>query len=128
MSPLDRTLEGDVLVHHLALDKLTIDQALVARSGRSARTLVKEGPLRLTLMGIAAGGDMPVHRTPGPVSIHVLDGDVVIDALGHDYPLATGDILVVAPGVEHSVRSTHGGLLLLTVVHADLPGTTPARA
>ena len=31
-----------------------IDPDLLARHGRSGRTLVKDGPLRLTIMGLAA--------------------------------------------------------------------------
>ncbi|HEY7895208.1 MAG TPA: cupin domain-containing protein [Gemmatimonadaceae bacterium] len=117
MSSLDRTLEGDVLVHHLPRDEQTIDAALVAKHGRSARTLVKEGALRLTLMALAPGGVTPAHDTNGPVSIHVVEGDVVFTAVGREYTLAVGDVIVFAAGVEHALRSVHGCTLLLTVVH-----------
>ena len=42
MSSLDRVIDGDALVRHLTQDERTIDQGLVAKHGRSARTLVKE--------------------------------------------------------------------------------------
>jgi quercetin dioxygenase-like cupin family protein len=100
-----------------------IDPVLLAEHGRSARTLVKEGPLRLTIIGIAPGGDLPTHSTDGPVTVHVLEGEVVFQALGREYPLRTGDLLVFAPGVEHSARSATGGLFLLTVVHAPSAGS-----
>lgn len=118
MSSLDRTLEGDVLVHHLPRDEQTIDAALVAKHGRSARTLVKEGALRLTLMALGPSGDVPVHATDAPVSIHVVEGGVVFTAMGRDYTLAVGDVIVFGAGVEHALRSVHGCTLLLTVVHA----------
>lgn len=104
-------------MHHLPRDEQTIDVALLAKHGRTARTLVKEGPLRLTLLALAAGGDVPAHDTDGPVSVHVIDGHVVFVAEGREYALAAGDIIVFAGGVEHAARSTHGCLLLLTVVH-----------
>lgn len=126
MSSMHRTVEGEVLVHHLTQDEWMIDPILLARSGRTARTLVKEGPLRLTLMAIAAGGDLPTHSTDGPVTIHVLQGEVLFHALGQDYPLKTGDVLVFAPGVEHSARSDAGVLFLLTVVHAPSAGSRAA--
>jgi quercetin dioxygenase-like cupin family protein len=100
-----------------------IDQVLLARHGRSARTLVKEGPLRLTIIGIAPGGDLPTHSTEGPVTVHILEGEVLFEALGRAYPLSIGDLLVLAPGVEHSARSATGGLFLLTVVHAPSAGS-----
>jgi quercetin dioxygenase-like cupin family protein len=119
LSSMHRTLDGDVLVHHLTQDERLIDPSLLARHGRSARTLVKEGPLRLTIMGIAAGGVLPVHSTDDAVTVHLLDGEIEFSAAGQDYPLVAGDILVFAPGVEHSARSSKGGTFLLTVVHLD---------
>ncbi|MEO7963966.1 MAG: cupin domain-containing protein [Gemmatimonadaceae bacterium] len=122
MSSMHRTLDGDVLVRHLTQDEQTIDADLLARHGRSARTLVKEGPLRLTLMAIAAGGVLPIHHAEGPVTIHVLDGELTFNAVGRDYTLSPRDVLVFAPGVEHSARSEKGGTFLLTVVHPERAG------
>lgn len=125
MSSLNRIVEGAVLVHHLPHAEQMIDRALVEQHGRSARTLVKEGLLRLTIIAIAAGGDMPPHSTSGPVSVHLLQGDAVFSAAGSDYPLHVGDVLVFASGVEHSARSDSGCTFLLTVVHEPSPGTPP---
>lgn len=123
MSSMHRTLAGDVLIHHLTEDERIIDQALLARHGRSARTLVKEGLLRLTLIAIAAGGELAAHSTTGPITMQVLEGEIVFAALGREYVLRAGDILVLAPGIEHSARSATGGVFLLTVVHANSAGS-----
>jgi quercetin dioxygenase-like cupin family protein len=117
MSSLNRVLEGDVLVHHLTQDERMLDADLLARHGRTARTIVKEGPLRLTLMGLAAGGVVPAHSTDAHVTIHLLEGVVTFIAQGNEYSLNTGDVLVIGPGVEHEARSATGGLFLLTVVY-----------
>lgn len=125
MSSLDRTIEGDVILRHLAEDVRLIDQELLLRHGRASRTIVKEGPLRLTLIAIGRGGDFAAHRAPGQVTIHVLEGEIVCTASGREYPLKPGDVLALAAGVEHAARSTAGGVFLLTVVHevpADSPG------
>ncbi|HCU12697.1 MAG TPA: hypothetical protein DGB72_11295 [Gemmatimonadetes bacterium] len=126
MSSMNRTIEGEVLVRHLTRDERMIDPVLLARHGRSARTLVKEGPLRLTIIGIAPGGELPAHSTEGPVTVHILEGEILFEALGRAYPLSMGDVLVLAPGVEHSARSATGGLFLLTVVHAPSAGSMSA--
>ena len=118
MSSLTRTTSGQVLYHRLTRDELTLDRTLLAEHGRTARTLVKEGPLRLTLMAIAPGRDLPEHSTDGPLSIHVLEGDVVFRGANEEYSLRTGDVLVFAAGVLHSARSTGGCVFLLTVVHS----------
>lgn len=127
MSSMHRTVEGDVLLHHLSQDEWMIDAELLARSGRSARTLVKEGPLRLTLLALAPGGDLPEHSTDGPVSIHMLRGNAVFRALDKEYELGTGDILALAPGVRHAASSAQGCSFLLTVVHNPSAGS-PAPA
>jgi quercetin dioxygenase-like cupin family protein len=99
---------------------MTIDPHLLATHGRSARTLVKEGPLRLTIMGLAPGGDLPPHSTDNPVSIQVIEGDVTFSALDKEYALVAGDVLIFAPGVEHAARSDSGASFLLTVAFERL--------
>jgi quercetin dioxygenase-like cupin family protein len=119
MSSMNRTIEGEVLVHHLPQDELIIDRELLAQRGRTSRTIVKEGPLRIVLMALAPGGDLPAHSTDEPVQIHVTDGEIVFRAVGQDYNLAQGDTLVFAAGVEHSAISAPGCVFLLTVVRTN---------
>ena len=123
MSSMHRTIEGEVLVNHLTHDEWMIDQEILNKHGRTARTLVKEGPLRLTMMAIAAGGHLPAHNTTGPVTIHVLEGKLLFKALDREYPLTMGDVLVLAAGVEHSATTVAGGKFLLTVFHAPSAGS-----
>ena len=123
MSSLDRVIDGDALVRHLTQAERTIDQGLVAKHGRSARTLVKEGPLRLTLIALGPGGDLPEHEADGPISVQVVEGQFLFSAAGREYPLREGDVLVVAAGVRHSARSENGGTFLLTVVHLPSAGS-----
>jgi quercetin dioxygenase-like cupin family protein len=125
MSSMHRTISGDVLVQHLTEDSMLIDRGLVEQHGRSARTLVKEGPLRVTMIALAANGTLPPHSTVGPISIQLVEGDITVTAAGREYPLAMRDLLVVAANVEHSASSDEGGAFLLTVVH---PAATDAAA
>ena len=119
MSSMHRTISGEVLVQHLTEDAMLIDRGLVEQHGRSARTLVKEGPLRLTMIALGVNGVLPAHSTTGPISIRLLEGDITFVAAGKEYPLAMGDLLVVAANVEHGARSSKGGAFLLTVVHVS---------
>jgi quercetin dioxygenase-like cupin family protein len=123
MSSMQRTIEGEVLVNHLTHDEWMIDQDLLSKHGRTARTLVKEGNVRLTLMALAAGGTLPPHSTADPVTIHVIDGEVLFKALDREYPLSRDDVLVFAPNVEHSATSESGGKFLLTVFHKPSAGS-----
>ena len=115
MSSLQRIIAADILVQHLGPDAMTIDPVLLEKHRRSARTLVKDGPLRLTLMALAPGGNLPAHSTGNPISIHVVQCAVSFFALDAEHVLAAGDVLIVAAGVEHSARSESGATFLLTV-------------
>jgi quercetin dioxygenase-like cupin family protein len=122
MSSMHRTISGEVLAQHLTEDAMLIDRGLVEQHGRSARTLVKEGPLRVTMIALAPSGTLPPHSTVGPISIQLMEGDITVTAAGREYPLATHDLLVISSNVEHSATSTKGGAFLLTVVHAVSAG------
>ncbi|HEX6533363.1 MAG TPA: cupin domain-containing protein [Gemmatimonadaceae bacterium] len=120
MTPVHRTLAGDVLAFDLAEESRTVREELAATQTRIAhpriaRTLVKEGPLRLTLVGVGPGGALREHQADGPVSIHVLEGEIVLDAGGQSRTLPAGSLAALDAGVRHAVRSEPGGLFLLTV-------------
>ena len=123
MSSLQRKIGGPALVQHLSRDDQLIDETLLAKHRRSARTLSKEGPLRLTLIALAADGLLPAHSTDGPVTIHVLEGSVTFSVLDEEYPLVAGDVLILGAGVQHSARSVEGVRFLLTVVQPPAEST-----
>ncbi len=108
MSSMHRTLAGEVLVNHLTDDEMLIDRSLVEMHGRSARTLIKEGPLRITMIALGPNGLLPAHSTTGPISLQLLEGDITFTAAGNDYVLAARDLPVIAANVEHSARSIGG--------------------
>jgi quercetin dioxygenase-like cupin family protein len=120
MSSIDRPLSGDILHFHLGEERGRVnDPSLLERNGRNARTLLKEGPLRVTLVIVRAGGQIASHRAGGPITVHVLDGDIGFRAAGQVHRLVAGDLLVADAGVEHDVASETGGTFLLTVVQPN---------
>jgi quercetin dioxygenase-like cupin family protein len=129
MFPVHRQLAGDALHLDLAREIQQLEASDILRStGRNARTLVKEGPLRITLIALAAGGQIAVHRAQAPVSIQVLRGALrmQVGQSAAAVDLAAGELLVLGAGVEHAVSSDGGGVFLLTVVHSDSSGASRA--
>ena len=117
MSSMQRQLSGDALRFDLADEGARLNNpVLLERSGRIARTLAKNGPLRLTLIMVRAGGKIAPHRAAGPITVQVLDGDIRFHVAGQDHRLGAGDLLVLDPDMEHEVASETGGTFLLTVV------------
>lgn len=92
------------------------------RSGRNGRTLLKSGPLRVTLVVMSAGGEIPEHNAEGPITVHVLDGTIRFSAGGQDHDIRAGGVLTAGPGVAHHVSSRNGGAFLLTVVQPEEAG------
>lgn len=119
MPSIDRPLSDDVLVFALDAELgRAADTSSLERSGRNARTLVKSGPLRVTLVVVAAGGDIAEHEADGPITVQPVQGRIRFTAGGRDYDLGPGELLSLGPGVRHSVSSEAGGAFLLTVSHA----------
>ncbi len=123
MTTFDRSLAGDVHLFRLSAERAHADDvSILERSGRNARTLVKDGVLRVTLIVLAPGGDMAEHQAVGPITVHVLDGSLRFSAEGKEYDLEAGDLLAVGAGIRHAVASPDGATFLLTIGAA--PGAT----
>lgn len=129
MTPVRHQISGTELSFRLSDEMDLVRKELASASGRVARTLVKMGSLRVTLVGISAGGTLAEHMSPGPVSIHVLDGAMEVSTATNKWPLAAGDVLTLDAGVTHAVSSSGGSIFLLTVAapisdrSADARGT-----
>ena len=119
MSPVQHPVTGTALTFSLHEEMGIVREELAKAPARIGRTLVKDGPLRVTLVGVRADHGLHEHRSAGPVTIHVLDGAVDVEAAGKKWPLAAGMLLALDAGVPHAVTSDQGGIFLLTVMHGD---------
>lgn len=123
MPRIRRSLSGRALHFRLREGQRSehIDERLLAKAGRSARTLVKEGPLRVTLVALGPGGELREHRADGPITVHVLSGQIRFRTGGEAWTLEAGDLLSLGAGVPHAVESAPGGEFLLTVANVAEP-------
>lgn len=123
MSPVQRTISGTALSFSLADELRTLHEELDAAGERIGRTILKNGPLRVTLVGLKPGGTLRSHRADGPITIHVVEGAIDFEVGGTVWPLPAGTLFSLEAGHPHSVTSPGGGIFLLTVVAqaADRP-------
>ena len=112
--PVQRQVSGPALAFLLA-DELRVVHEQLASVTRTARTLVKNGPLRATLMGLAPGGELASHSADGPITVQVLEGAIEFEAEGKSWPLGAGSLFALDAGIAHRVRAPRGGVFLLTV-------------
>jgi quercetin dioxygenase-like cupin family protein len=123
MPSIQRPLSGDVMLFRLDDEReRTADPATVRKHGRAARTLLKEGPLRVTLVVLAPGGELAEHSAEGPITLQPLAGSLRFRAAGAAHDVGAGDMLSAGAGVRHAVSSEHGATFLLTVAIADIQG------
>ena len=126
MSPVQHPITGRSLSFVLADEMRLVADELQRMPARVGRTLVKDGRLRVTLVGVKAGQGLPEHVAEGPVTIHVLEGAMDVQAIGQTWPLAIGGLLALDGGVTHSVTSRDGAIFLLTVMQPERGARSPA--
>jgi quercetin dioxygenase-like cupin family protein len=111
---MERPILGDVQRFDLGEEVSSLAEGqLLERSGRTSRTLVKDGPLRVTLIVLAAGGRIPEHQADGPITVQPLQGRIRFAVGGGVYEAGPGQLLSVGAGIRHAVESTDGAAFLL---------------
>ncbi|MEX0953523.1 MAG: cupin domain-containing protein [Nitriliruptoraceae bacterium] len=98
-----------------AADEL-LEQARGLRAGRAARTLTPGAgtPLKQTLLALASGQRLEEHRAPGPATLQVLRGDVVLETGPTSLTLHPNEWAAIPPEA-HDLRATSDAVVLLTV-------------
>ena len=127
MSPVNRRITGAAIKLSLPDEARVVREQLAAGKERAARTLIKDGPLRATLVGLRAGGSLAPHKADGPITVHVLDGAIEFEAEGEQWALDSGSLFALDAGLTHSVSSRAGGLFLLTVSVESRTATGESR-
>jgi quercetin dioxygenase-like cupin family protein len=98
MPSIQRPLSGDVLVFDIGEEReRAADADVISRSGRNARTLVKMGPLRVTLVVLGPGGELAEHEAPGPITLQVVQGRIRFTVEGEQHDLGPGQLLAAGP-------------------------------
>jgi quercetin dioxygenase-like cupin family protein len=113
-------LAGPALTFDVAReDRALRDRAAAARAGRAAKTLVKEGRLRVTLIALTRGATLSAHSVDAAISIHVLRGRMSFDVDGRAFDLRQGGMLVLDQGTPHAATAAADSGILLTTAMAS---------
>ena len=124
MPSIQRPLSGNVMVFRLEQEReRTADAETLKKHGRCARTLLKDGPLRVTLVVLGAGGRLAEHSADGPITVQPLDGVIRFTAKGDTTEVRQGELLAAGAGVPHLVTSEAGASFLLTVAQPGMPAS-----
>ncbi len=94
-------------------------KAKSAKAGRAAKTIVKEGQLRVTTVALRKGAVLQEHEVEGDCTIQVSYGQLVLKTDDRSLDLRAGAVIAVRQGVTHSAVATTDCMFLLTVAMAD---------
>ena len=84
-------------------------------TGHNARTLIKYDDFRVVLTALQARARVPIHKTEGRISIHVLSGHVQVKAAERTFSLRPGGLLALDHGVPHDIEALEESAFLLTL-------------
>jgi quercetin dioxygenase-like cupin family protein len=79
-----------------------------SKTGRAAKTLVKEGPLRITMVALRKGTVLPPHQVDGPISIQIIRGCLRLTTQ------SGRNLIALGPGVVHGAKAHDDCAILLT--------------
>ncbi len=111
-----RRLAGRRLMFLLQAEDDTLREfAAAAKSGRAAKTLVKQGAQRITLVALRTGTVLPRHAVAAAVSIQTLRGCLKIATDRGEVEVPAGALVAFGPGVPHEARAAGDCAILITV-------------
>jgi NADH:ubiquinone oxidoreductase subunit F (NADH-binding)/quercetin dioxygenase-like cupin family protein len=82
---------------------------------RMAKTLVKEGSLRVVLTLMKAGAVLKKHKAEGTVTIQVLHGRIRVNVDDNTVELEQSQMMSLTPGVRHSVEALEKTALVISI-------------
>lgn len=90
-------------------------RAKATKVGRTARTLAKEGPFRITIVGMVRGSVMKRHHVDGPISLHVMRGRIGLETNDEVLEMGPGDLTILDTAIEHDVVAAADSVFLITM-------------
>jgi len=83
---------------------------------RNAITVFKSERLRIVLIALHAGAEMPTHTAEGMISVQVLEGHLRFGTQEQTLQLTQGQLVALHDRIPHSVLALEESLFLLTLV------------
>ena len=92
------------------------------RFDRNARTLVKDGGLRVVLTALKSGAALSEHQVSARVMVQTVRGHLRLHLTEKDtitVDLPAGQLAVLQPGITHRVEAVEESAFLLTVANLE---------
>jgi quercetin dioxygenase-like cupin family protein len=117
----ERSLDRPVMTLDLPAILGSMRQEATWRSARrNAMTLVKQPIFRVVLVALQAGTEIGAHQTEGPITVQAIEGRLAIDVEADVFVLAAGQLLILGPGLRHTIHAQDDSAFLLTLAAESL--------
>jgi len=112
----ERPLDAPLLKFDIPALLTQVKQESTWRTGsRNAITLLKTQGLRVVLVAMHAGTVIPSHQAEGPMTVQLLEGQMVFSAGSKSVTLAPAQVLTLQPGIPHDLEAKGECAFLLTI-------------
>jgi quercetin dioxygenase-like cupin family protein len=96
--------------------------------GRAAKTLTKAGGLRVTLVLLQSGTTFDAQATAGGASLHVLEGQLRLQADGNERTARRGELIGLADNLRGAITADEETAILVTVAWPEGAGAWDQEA
>ena len=112
----DRSLDVALIAIDLPVFVKQIkEESTWKESDRNAITVFKTNGLRIVLIALHKGAEMPTHTADGIISVQVLEGQMQFNTEWRSVELSNGQMLALHERIPHSVLALKETIFLLTL-------------
>ena len=112
----DRSLDAALIAIDLPVFVKQIkEEPTWKESDRNAITVFKTNGLRIVLIALHKGAEMPTHTADGIISVQVLEGQMQFNTEWRSVELSNGQMLALHERIPHSVLALKETIFLLTL-------------
>ena len=86
------------------------------KDDHNAITLMKSEKMRIVLIAMHAGSEIKMHKSEGPISVHILEGKLKFKTEKESVILSKGELLTLHENISHSLSAIDETSFLLTLV------------
>lgn len=110
------------LVHAQPLDVISVRPLATRITGTKTHSLLKTERVQLIRLVLTAGQTVPEHQVAGELTLHCLEGQVLVKTPGRQCRLAEGEMMLLPAQEPHALEAQADSSLLATLLlHQDTP-------
>ena len=83
-----------------------------------SRMLVYSKSGTITVFAFDAGEGLSEHTAPYDAVLQILDGKTLVTIAGKEYPMKTGDLIIMPATIPHAVQAVTRFKMMLMMIHA----------